>query len=301
MTATVMASVRRTGSENSRTRPAQTRAHTPASVACASPDRVPPTRATDPEERCERMPITLAAAIRKQPADATNGSHAATANSTPPASGPARSSASVSTVTNRALARSRCSGGTMRSSSVWAAPSATVSAEVSAKPTTQSSAMLAVSVSTAATRASESTTRARCAVAIAAAGLSRSTSAPAGIATTSHGSVDAAATTATAAGDGLIETAKRGSATTRRPSPVNDPAQTTTSCRNWRGNAGAGSEVFSIPTRAALPGPGDPSRMPAVHHPEYTIHDTVPQNRRNHRRLSLYPFYPGHGEGNVNI
>ena len=88
------------------------------------------------------MVPTVAAATRKQTAETANGDQGAIRNSTPAASGPARSSASVSTVTKRALARSRCECGTIRTSNDCADPSANVSAEVIAKPMAHSSAMV---------------------------------------------------------------------------------------------------------------------------------------------------------------
>ena len=93
---------------------------------------------------------------------------------------------------------------------------------------------------TSATSTMVSSARTRCAVAITLAGLRRSTSAPAGMATSSHGSVEATATAATAAADESTETASSGSAMTRSPSPVSEPAQASTN--RWK-DAGSAAAV----------------------------------------------------------
>src|SRR6478609_7704548 len=98
--ATVTTSTRSTGSRTSRDNPTRIRATAPvAPVAAVS--------VASSGGRVDLIVLTVSAAPTKQAADRANGDQGARTNSTPAASGPARSRARVSTVTKRALARSR--------------------------------------------------------------------------------------------------------------------------------------------------------------------------------------------------
>src|SRR6478752_1079666 len=251
MIETVTTSTRSTGSETSWARPARIRAQGPGSAADAA--GVPTalsvsvvsgsvvsvsTGSNGSAAGGVLIVLTIPAAIRKHAAETANGAQGASRNSTPAASGPARSRARVSTVTNLALARSRWACGTIRTNRACAEPSAKVSAEVMANPKRHSSGIVVEPDTTVPTSAIDSTARSRWAVAITRAGSKRSTRAPAGIATSSHGRVVATATSATDAADEFTDTASSGSAITRRPSPVREPAQVITNREKDAGSWG---------------------------------------------------------------
>src|SRR5664279_1075548 len=254
ITATVMTSTRNTGSESSRRRPALTWPNGPGRIPIASDSAVPGSAG-----RAVRMPPTVMAAPTKHPADTAKGAQGARTKRTPAANGPARSSARVSTVTNRALARSNSACGTILTSRDWADPSAKVSAEVMAKPMAHSTGIVTEPVTTTATRTRVNVARTKCAAAITLAGSKRSTRAPAGIATSSQGRLDATATAATAAAEEFTDTARSGSAMSRSPSPVSEPTQAITRRRKVGGRTAA--DEGGRGSRTMSPSPRDAGRM----------------------------------------
>ncbi len=140
------------------------------------------------------------AATAKASAATTKGAQCARVNSAPADSGPIRSNPTFSELTNRALARSNWSVGTIWTRRDWAALSVNVSAAVRPNPMAPSRTMLTESVAMATTTRTAANPRTRFAQAITLAESIRSTIRPAGSATSSQGSAVAAATPATAPG-----------------------------------------------------------------------------------------------------